>query len=259
MIILNYTTERTSSNFLPDNYVFQRHLFAYQWAASLVKGHLLEVGCGNGYGLSILKSKVDNYVGVDKSRAGKNFFISNGADFFEIKVPNLKNIPSNIFDTVVSFQVIEHIRNDDKFLKEIHRVLKPGGTLFLTTPNKLMSFSRNPWHIREYIYSGLSDLLEKKFDTVEIKGLYGNELINTHLNNNKIAVEKMLRLDIISFQKWAPRFLLKLPYQVLNFYTKRKLAAAKDSLVSSISYADFFLDEPDNDCLDFYVKAVKRS
>ncbi len=258
MLTLNFTTERTGNQFLPDNYVFQRHLYAYKWAATLVSGNLLEVGCGNGYGLSELKPGVRNYVGIDKSRAAKSVFQRQGADFFTIKAPNLKNIPSNIFDTVVSFQVIEHINNDSRFLEEIYRVLKPGGKLYLTTPNRLTSLTRNPWHVREYTCNELMDLVKKYFETVEIKGLFGNDVIDAHLKENKIAVGKMVRYDILNLQKRAPRFLLKLPYQLLNFYTKKKLASAGNSLVAGISYTDFFLNGHNDNCLDLYVTAVKQ-
>jgi 2-polyprenyl-3-methyl-5-hydroxy-6-metoxy-1,4-benzoquinol methylase len=70
--------------------------------------------------------------------------------FHKMEIPPLLNIESDSVDFVVTFQVIEHIQDDKFFLEDIHRVLKPGGTLLLTTPNKLMSLSRNPWHIREY-------------------------------------------------------------------------------------------------------------
>ena len=60
-----------------------------------------------------------------------------------MNVPPLK-FDDNSIDFVVTFQVIEHIKDDEKFVQEIHRVLKPGGKLILTTPNILMSLSRNP-------------------------------------------------------------------------------------------------------------------
>ena len=63
----------------------------------------------------------------------------------------------------MTFQVIEHIKDDEKFVQEIHRVLKPGGKLILTTPNILMSLSRNPWHIREYNPTEMNEILKHHF------------------------------------------------------------------------------------------------
>jgi 2-polyprenyl-3-methyl-5-hydroxy-6-metoxy-1,4-benzoquinol methylase len=73
-------------------------------------------------------------------------------------IPPFSGLQDNAFDVVVSFQVIEHIRNDRQYIKEIYRVLKPGGKALITTPNIKMSLSRNPWHIREYTAVELSDL-----------------------------------------------------------------------------------------------------
>ena len=50
-----------------------------------------------------------------------------------MEIPPLHNIESNSIDYVVTFQVIEHIQDDNYFLEEIYRVLKPGGKLLLTT------------------------------------------------------------------------------------------------------------------------------
>ena len=80
-----------------------------------------------------------------------------------MKIPPLNNIEENSVDYVVSFQVTEHIQDDNSFLKEIYRVLKPGGSVILTTPNKLMSLTRNPWHIREYTTTEIKKLIKKVF------------------------------------------------------------------------------------------------
>ena len=49
---------------------------------------------------------------------------------------------------VVTFQVIEHIKNDHLFIQEIKRVLKQDGLFIMTTPNRKMSLTRNPWHVQ---------------------------------------------------------------------------------------------------------------
>ena len=82
-----------------------------------------------------------------------------------MNIPPLNGLDDNSFDSIVSFQVIEHIQDDMLFLKEIHRVLKPGGIALLTTPNRRMSLSRNPWHIREYLSDELKKYRHKNIST----------------------------------------------------------------------------------------------
>src|SRR5690606_4123973 len=90
--------------------------------------------------------------------------------FRAMNIPPLDGIADNSFDTVVSFQVIEHIKDDRLFLQEIHRVLRPGGIAMITTPNRSMSLTRNPWHVREYLPAELKGLVAGIFPRVELKG-----------------------------------------------------------------------------------------
>jgi len=53
-------------------------------------------------------------------------------NFIQMNLPPLAGLNDNSFDYIVSFQVIEHIKDDSNFLKEIHRVLKPGGRLAIS-------------------------------------------------------------------------------------------------------------------------------
>ena len=85
---------------------------------------------------------------------------------------------SNSFDTVICFQVIEHIRRDDTLLAEMKRILKPGGRLLLTTPNRLMSLTRNPFHVKEYTPVEMHTAIEPHFSRFTLRGIYGNEKVN---------------------------------------------------------------------------------
>ena len=69
------------------------------------------------------------------------------------------------------------LTNDQFFLSEIERVLKPGGKLVMTTPNRLMSLTRSPWHIREYSPLQMRDLVSSIFANIELKGVFGNEKV----------------------------------------------------------------------------------
>jgi SAM-dependent methyltransferase len=85
------------------------------------------------------------------------------------------SLPSNSFDGVVCVEVIEHVHRDDLFISQIDRVLKPGGWLYLTTPNgdyiKNEPPDYNPDHWRHYTRAGLRQLLETAFPRVRV--VYG--------------------------------------------------------------------------------------
>ena len=97
--------------------------------------------------------------------------------YIKSSFPPLSIFDDNSFDTIISFQVIEHIKNDKLFIKEIYRLLKKGGKALITTPNILMTLTRNPWHIREYTSQSLRSILSDSFSDFEIKGIAGNEKI----------------------------------------------------------------------------------
>ena len=93
---------------------------------------------------------------------------------------NERSIKVISFDFVISFQVIEHIKNDKLFVKEIFRVLKDGGKFIVTTPNIEMTLTRNPWHIREYTITELENLLLQDFQSVKKSGVFGNDKIKKY-------------------------------------------------------------------------------
>lgn len=79
------------------------------------------------------------------------------------------DLESESFDITVSVEVIEHVEEDEKFVSEISRVLKPGGVFILTTPNGDFVENHNPDHKRHYKKVELEGLLKKYFDNVEVE------------------------------------------------------------------------------------------
>ena len=255
------TAERTSSSDASENVIFQRHLVAYQEASRLISGKVLEVGSGMGYGIQILAPKSAQYVAIDKYKTdiSEQAKLNNNIEFFQLEIPPLTGFQDNSFDYVVTFQVIEHIQNDDFFVQEIHRVLKPHGKLILTTPNIKMSLTRNPWHVREYTIGELKTLQEKYFSQVSIKGIFGNQKVMDYYNKNKKAVNRITRFDIFNLQYRLPRQLLQIPYDILNRLNRKRLLNKSTQLVNDISVNDYSIDEATDNCFDLFSIAVKKT
>lgn len=122
------TTERVSDTDQSDKYVFQRSLLAYVKSAEMVKGDVLEIGTGSGYGIEIIAPQTKSLLSVDKFKIDNETSAIiqklGNVEFKKMKTPPLKKISDKSMDYVVSFQVIKHIKNDDFFVSEIYRVLK---------------------------------------------------------------------------------------------------------------------------------------
>lgn len=163
------------------------HIKSYELVLPEIKNKtVLDFGCGTGYGSNMLAQDAKQVVAVDideqvieKARAK---YSENNLEFKHINSTSnlIKLFPSNYFDVVTSFQVIEHISDVQSYLGYIKYVLKSKGKFFLTTPNaagRLLPFQRpwNQFHIREYNYKSLSEILRNEFVDIEINGLTATE------------------------------------------------------------------------------------
>jgi SAM-dependent methyltransferase len=77
-------------------------------------------------------------------------------------------LPDSSFDCVVAVEVIEHVADDEAFVREIHRVLKPGGWFLATTPNGDARPNTNPDHKRHYRRAELQTLLSRYFPVMGV-------------------------------------------------------------------------------------------
>ena len=250
-----HTAERVSNRDASDNYVFQRSILAYYKAAELVSGDVLEIGTGMGYGVEVVAPSAERYITIDKSRA-YNVELPANAEFREMTVPPL-DFADESFDYVISFQVIEHIKNDKEFVAEVSRVLRKGGKFIVSTPNAPMSLTRNPWHVREYKAEELKELLSKDFSQVEMMGVSGNEKIMEYYEANRQGVERITRFDILDLQHRLPRWILQIPYDILNRLNRRRLLNQNNELTSSITMDDYSVGAVTEECFDLYFIAQK--
>ena len=250
-----HTAERVSRTDASDNYVFQRSILAYHYAAGLVSGDVLEIGTGMGYGIDVIAPSATSYTTIDKSCA-YDASLPENARFQQMEVPPI-GFADESFDYVISFQVIEHIKRDKDFVKEVSRVLRKGGKFIVSTPNAPMSLTRNPWHIREYTEQQLRDLLAADFLSIEAYGVNGNEKIMQYYEQNRRSVERIIRFDILDLQHRLPRWILQIPYDVMNRLNRRRLLENNNDLTRSIKMDDYSIGEISPQSFDLYYIATK--
>jgi SAM-dependent methyltransferase len=161
------------------------------------------------------------------------------------------------FDYVISFQVIEHIKCDHDFVREVSRVLRKGGEFIVSTPNAPMSLTRNPWHIREYTAQELYSLLKESFSEVECLGVSGNGKVMEYYEQNRKSVKRITRFDVLDLQHRLPRWMLQIPYDILNRINRRRLLEQNTDLTCSITMQDYSIGAVSDNCFDLFFIARK--
>ena len=156
---------RTSFNWL----AVEIHNAAVARHRDVLKGRVIDLGCGTAEYKEDILQWADAYIGVDWPDS------IHDDRYVDVMADLSKTFPfkDDYADTLVSFQVMEHLPEPEMFLVECHRVLSPGGQLFLTTPFM--------WHVHEaphdyfrYTTYGLRYLLEKAgFNDIRIRPLSG--------------------------------------------------------------------------------------
>lgn len=147
------------------------HLHRYAIAASLCCGHeVLDIASGEGYGSNILAGTAKSVIGVDISEdaiahSGKKYarhnlrYISGSAD----RIP----LPDHSVDRVISFETLEHHDRHEEMFFEIKRVLRPGGLLMISTPDKLnytdTPKQHNEFHVKELYLDEFRALAQRHF------------------------------------------------------------------------------------------------
>ena len=168
----------------PEEYlIYLFHMASYRFAERYTAGReVLDYGCGSGYGCAEITAGAARVLGVDVSgeavERARAEFGGPGLEFAPIEAERPLPFADASFDTVLSFQVIEHVRDPALYLDEARRVLRPGGHLVLATPDRrtrLLPGQRpwNQWHVTEYSERALGRLLRAHFDQVEVLCMSG--------------------------------------------------------------------------------------
>jgi len=163
----------TGERFMPEvaGQIAFEHLHRYHYAARFCAGkQVLDVACGEGYGSQILSGVAASVIGVDIAAEtvehARGRYGSDRLRFVEASAALLPLEDASV-DVVVSFETIEHHDQHEEMLSEIRRVLRPGGLLVMSSPNKqyytIEPGYSNPYHVKELFREELVALVGRYF------------------------------------------------------------------------------------------------
>lgn len=172
--------EFTGERFTPEcvREIWYEHFHRYVFARDFVQGlDVLDAACGEGYGSALLAGSAASVTGVDVSaRAVEHAQERYAGDSLEFRVADCLDLPfeDDAFDCIVSFETLEHLEDHDGLMKEFRRVLKPGGFLLLSSPDKAIYTDRlkndNEFHLRELYRDEFEALLGEHFPSYRLLG-----------------------------------------------------------------------------------------
>jgi ubiquinone/menaquinone biosynthesis C-methylase UbiE len=164
----------TGERFLPgysDGSIELQHVHRYAFALPFVVGRsVLDIACGEGYGCDLIGQVAAQVIGIDIDSgaiemARKRYSRPN----LQFKEGSTSAIPmdDSSVDVVVSFETLEHLVDQNAFWSEIRRVLKTGGMLVISSPNRDVyneqRTTENPFHKRELTQEELVSELSRRF------------------------------------------------------------------------------------------------
>jgi 2-polyprenyl-3-methyl-5-hydroxy-6-metoxy-1,4-benzoquinol methylase len=203
------------------------YLAQYMFAARKVRGQkVLDLGCSFGYGTRYLfDAGAVETVGVDfdanKVRIASENWGRDGVTFL-CHDGHVDLGKPNEFDITVSFRVLETSRNPDQLLKQIHRMLKSGGTAYISTTNRIFQsrLQETPiyaHHVVEYDVSELEEILKSHFKSVELFGQFCTRMSPLAMLGEKATFLDFIKARVDNYIPWRIRqtmseTLLGVPY-----------------------------------------------
>jgi len=162
------------------------HIERYRFACRYAKGKaVLDIACGVGYSSQMFfEAGALSYDGVDINEklieyADKTY----GSDMISYSFGDITTFNNNkTYDLITCFETIEHVKNYETAIRNLHSLLKPGGLLFISSPNRIVTSPNaltiagkpsNEFHTQEFIPEELISILNKHGFTGGRDNLYG--------------------------------------------------------------------------------------
>jgi SAM-dependent methyltransferase len=182
--------EATGERFLPEmqGTIALEHLHRYAMAKDFAAGKVvLDIACGEGYGSAVLAGAAARVYGVDIApdaiAHAKAKYQRPNVEFLTGRCADIP-LADGAVDLVVSFETIEHHTEHKEMFAEIKRVLRPGGLMIMSSPDKLEYTERanhaNAYHVKELYAEEFQQLVERYFTHVAILGqrvLYASAIL----------------------------------------------------------------------------------
>jgi len=154
--------------------IYHEHIHRYIHAIDIIEGKVLDVACGIGYSYEILKQRDIEYYGLDINENAINIAKKQSKDSkkFFYKTGSILDIQhnDNTFNTVISFETLEHLYDYKQAISEIKRVMKEDGIFIGSVPseefdNKCESvYGKNEYHVTRFSLTKLKNLLKDNFN-----------------------------------------------------------------------------------------------
>ena len=182
--------EATGERFLPEmqGTIALEHLHRYAMAKDFAAGKVvLDIACGEGYGSAVLAGVAARVYGVDIApdaiAHAKATYQRPNVEFLTGRCADIP-LADGAVDLVVSFETIEHHTEHEEMFAEIKRVLRPGGLMIMSSPDKREYTERanhaNAYHVKELYAEEFQQLVQRYFTHVAILGqrvLYASAIL----------------------------------------------------------------------------------
>lgn len=173
--------EFTGERFTPEceREIWYEHIHRYAFAAQYCEGkQVLDAACGEGYGSSMLAKTAATVIGVDIDDDAISHAQQRYADQtnLEFQTADCTELPfgADRFDLIVCFETLEHLIAQQSMMSGFRRVLKPGGMLILSSPDKAEYSDKqgfqNEFHVKELYRDELQNLISKDFPACRLLG-----------------------------------------------------------------------------------------
>lgn len=216
---------------------------------------VLDLGCGSGYGTAELADALPRIVGLDRVAHDPE----NSRDNIDWVRADLRGNPlvPGSFELIVSFQVIEHLDDPHVYLDSIAKLLAPGGTAIITTPNILTSDKINPFHVHEYESDELRDCLASYFDDVLMQGVGISKKVKPYFEARLARIEKIMRIDPLGIRNLLPRAWLTWLFAKGALRVRRGIQNSDDGMPNAY-VDDFPIAHPDPADIDLLAVCRKH-